>query len=157
MLRRAPHSSISAHEETDRKLMIHKYRIWLQFQLNVCFCDDWVIELMLNKFHISERLSWSVTMSSLKLQKRLAADVMKCGKKKVIIILFILISGHFSASFEMMIHFLYPEILWGYSSSTGLTSKRRNSYNIHLHLHQTISGKFIKFPYKLRRKLLVSW
>ena len=38
---------------------------------------------MLNKVHISERLSWSVTMSSLKLQKRLAADVMKCGKKKV--------------------------------------------------------------------------
>ena len=30
-----------------------------------------------------QRLSWTPRMSSLKLQKRLAADVMKCGKKKV--------------------------------------------------------------------------
>ena len=60
-------------------------------------------------------------MSSLKLQKRLAADVMKCGKKKVKLLL--------------LYHFLFlicfnddniynPEILWGLSSSTGLRSNK---------------------------------
>ena len=59
-------------------------------------------------------------MSSLKLQKRLAADVMKCGKKKVKSKNIRQSRYIWTQDLKMMITSLNPEILWGLSSSTGL-------------------------------------